>query len=121
MISIAIEDRTVAVGELLKAQIHWVAEGGTPRRIIVAAEWATGGQGDRARGLGRSFVFVPRGNDREAMFPVRLLIPFEGPVSYEGPLISIEWKLHVRVERPGFDELESEVFRVEPRRRRPTA
>lgn len=122
MIAIVIEDATVAAGELLKAQIRWTGDGGRlPRRIIVAAQWETDGRGDRARGVGRSMQFVP---DRaDVTWPVRLLIPFDGPVTYDGELIRIAWKLHVRVDRAGFDELASEPFRVEPRRRaaRPAA
>ena len=114
MIGIALHEPAVAAGGFLTATVRWIADGDRqPRRIIVAAEWQTDGAGDPVRGVGRSAVFQPK--EREEVFGVRFLIPHEGPLSYDGELLKIVWKLRVRVDRFGVDEIEEVLFRVEPR------
>ncbi|MGZ7080092.1 MAG: hypothetical protein ACXVJT_11810 [Thermoanaerobaculia bacterium] len=114
MIEIAIDQNTVEAGDFLIARIHWAGDRRV-NRIIAAAQWETAGKGNRVWGVGRSRVFVPNRGAHEATFPVRLMIPHEGPVSFEGTLIAIAWTLKVRVDQSGIDEYEEAPFRVEPR------
>jgi hypothetical protein len=60
---------------------------------------------------------VPPNGAREAAFPVHMMIPHGGPVSFEGSLITIVWQLKVRIDQRGFDEFAQAPFRVEARKR----
>lgn len=118
MISIKLDRDVVAAGEFITGRVFWSAEKGSrARRIIAAAVWETEGKANPVRGVGRAVEHIPAG--AEAMFPFRLLIPHEGPITFKGELTGIVWKLRVRVAQRGFDEFHEEVFRVEPRRHRP--
>ena len=115
MIRIELDDDAVAAGSLLTGTVRWTAEDGRrARRIIIAAQWQTGGAGIIAHGVGRGTIVQP-GNAREAQIPFRLLIPHEGPVTFQGKLIAMSWRLCVRVERTGFDEQADVPFRVTAR------
>lgn len=117
MIGIAIDQPILGAGEFLTGTIHWVAEGNhRASRIIARAEWETGGEGNRACGVGRATQWVVKDAQRDGVFPLRMLIPYEGPITFEGELITLIWKLKVRVDRRGFDEFSEVEFRVEPRR-----
>ena len=119
MISIGIDQRTVATGGVLTANVRWSADGDRrARRIIVAAEWKTEGKGDKAVGVARSVTVTPSPDAREAIVPVRFLIPYEGPITFQGTLISLVWILRVRVDQFGLDEFAEKEFRVEPRVRK---
>jgi hypothetical protein len=119
LISFIIDKASVSTGDVLTAQILWNADGDRgARRIIVAAEWHTEGKGNRATGVGRGTTFVPEKGARRARFPVRFLIPHEGPISFKGELIHLRWMLRVRVDQFGLDETAEAEFKVEPRRRK---
>ncbi len=116
MIKIALDQEVVQAGGFLNAKIH--CSGDRPvRRIIAAAQWETAGEGNRAWGVGRSTVIDAKGFSGPVIHPVRLMIPYEGPVTFKGLLTGIVWKLKVQIDQPGFDELGEAEFRVEPRRR----
>ena len=113
MISVKIDDDMVMAGEFLTGRVYW--SGRRPRRIIVAAVWETEGEANRVRGVGRAMEHVPRG--AEETFPFRLLIPHEGPITFNGELVSVVWKLKVRVDQRGLDEFEELALRVTAGRR----
>ena len=118
MIAIALENATISTGNVLKGSVQWKADADRrPRRIIIAAEWETEGFGKKDKGRARAVAVTPGRNEREASFPVRFMIPYEGPVTFEGTLIKLRWILRVRVDQFGFDEFAEKEFRVEPRRR----
>lgn len=118
MISFVLGKPTFSTGEFLTAQITWNADGDRgARRIIVAMEWHTEGAGNKATGVARGTTFVPARGARQAKFPVRFLIPHEGPITFRGELIHLRWMLRVRVDQFGLDEIAEAEFRVEPRRR----
>ena len=116
MIELTLEAPSVHAGQVLTAHVRWRGDR-QPSRIIVAAQWETAGEGNRAWGVGRSVVIVPREGEHAAAMPVRLLIPHEGPVSFSGSLLSIIWKVKARVDQPGRDELAEIAFHVAPRPR----
>lgn len=111
MIGIALDREVVEAGAFVTGTIHY--ERGDARRIIVAAEWESDGAGNRARGVARAKVILPKG---KGAFPFRLKIPYEGPVSFVGEVISVGWKLRARVDRKGADAFAEAEFRVEPRK-----
>jgi len=120
VIDIDLEEPEVATGGFLSARVRWSSDKERqPRRIVIVAEWETGGAGDRVRGVGRSKQFVPPANRHGGELRVRLLIPHEGPVSFEGQAVSIAWKLWVRIDQWGVDEVSHAEFRVHARRRSP--
>lgn len=117
MIGIALDREVVEAGEFLTGTVHWVADGDrVPRQLIAVAEWCTDGQGNRAHGIGRFAIFPLQRGVKEASFPLRLLIPYEGPVTFTGELVSVDWTLKVRVDQSGPDEAIESGFRVIPRR-----
>lgn len=116
MIGVSLDRTSVAAGELLTGTIHWAAEEERRARSVHAfAIWRTEGGGNIARGIARVARFAVRGGDREATIPFRLLIPYEGPVSFAGELITLVWTLRVRFAQPGLDEFIDAEFRVVPR------
>lgn len=117
MIEIALDESVVEAGKFLSGEVRWVRDAERrPRRIIIAAEWTTGGAGNIATGVGRSKQVAIGSEQREKTFPFRFLIPYEGPMSFEGELITMKWSLRVRVDQRGYDEFEQLEFRVDPRR-----
>jgi hypothetical protein len=115
VIAIELEKDTVEAGDFVAGRIHWVREGDrSVTRILVDIAWRTDGGGNIASGVGRVTLVPVRKHQRDGLFPVRLLIPYEGPISFEGELISMSWQLRVRVDQSGFDEFAKAEFRVVP-------
>ncbi len=118
MIAIDIDRQSVAAGEFVTGHVRWGADDDRrARQILVALEWRTDGAGNQVHGVSRAMRFVPRPGDRAAAFPFRLMAPHQGPVSFEGELITVSWFVKVRVDRPGFDEFGDKPFRVTIRKR----
>ena len=117
MIGIALDRTTVEAGEFLTGTVQWSGEPDRAARLVIAAAyWRTDGAGNVAHGLGRVAQFKVPAGQRDATLPLRMLIPHEGPVSFQGELIAVEWKLHVRVDQRGIDEQIETGFRVSVRR-----
>ena len=108
MIGIALDHDVVEAGEFLTGTVHWSGTG--MRRLIVIAEWSTDGRGNRASGIGRIAQYRAAAPDGSVPFRVR--IPFEGPVSFEGELIQVTWRIRVHADRAGIDQSQSALFRV---------
>ena len=118
MIRIAIDDATISAGGLLTGRVHWTSDDDrAARAIVVAAQWQTTGEGNVAFGVGRATRVALRADQRTAEVPLRMLIPHEGPITFTGALTGVAWKLHVRVDRFGTDELAEKEFEVGPRAR----
>jgi hypothetical protein len=116
MIVVALDNESVCVGEFLSGTIHWTADDErVPFRISIAAVWHTEGESNRARGFGRGAEFPVAEGQRSATLPFRLLIPYEGPITFTGALVSVSWKVVVRVERRGIDEVAEAPIEVKPR------
>lgn len=112
MIGIALDRDVVGAGEFLTGTAQWSAEGDrVARQLIIAIEWCTDGAGNRASGIARGAVF-PLGGRTQGSFLFRLLIPYEGPVTFTGELVSVSWKIRVRADLRGFDESVEGDFRV---------
>ena len=117
MIVIDIDQQAVAAGDFVTGHVRWGStEDRRARQILVGLEWRTRGAGNRARGVARAMRFVPKPSDRAAAFDVRLMVPHEGPVSFEGELIAVDWYVRVRVDHAGIDEVAEKPFRVSLRR-----
>ena len=117
MITIDVDQQAVAVGDFVTGHVRWASQHDRrARQLLVALEWRTDGAGNRARGVSRAMRFVPKPADRAAAFPFRLMVPHEGPASFDGKLISIAWYVKVRIDQPGFDEFADKAFRVTLRR-----
>lgn len=116
MIAIVLDRDAVEAGSFLTGTLQWTGEAGRPaRRFHAVLEWRTDGEGNTARGIGRGLQIAIAPGQREGNFSLRLLVPYEGPVSFEGTLLSIHWFLRVRVDQRGIDDqLEMEV-KVVPR------
>jgi hypothetical protein len=120
VIEIFIDQGIVPTGGLLTGNVRWKGDR-RPNRFIVAAQWETEGVGNAEWGVGRAAIVEPHGDALEVTFPVRLMIPHEGPISFEGTLMAIAWKLAVRVDQPGLDEFAECPFRVAPRKHQSVA
>lgn len=117
MISIVIDDPTLAVGEFLTGRVRWTCDDdGAARAIEVLAQWESSGGGNVTYGVARSMRIRLSRDQRTAEVPVRLLIPHEGPITFRGELVTITWKLHVRIDRLGPNEHAHRVFTVKPRK-----
>lgn len=118
MILIQFDSGTVAAGSFLSGDVTWRPDEDddpAPREIVVSAEWDIEGSGYPTSGRARSTRFTPAGDGREFKFPFRLLIPYDGPISFEGELMKVVWTLNVRADKRGLDERTEVEFRVEPR------
>ncbi len=116
MIEIALDSDAVMTGHFVSAHVRWRVDQERPaRRIIVSAQWDAEAFNGKVRGVGRSMQHVPRGNERQGAFPVRLLIPHEGPTSFQGEVITIAWNLWAHLDHPSHNEFAHALFRVTPR------
>jgi len=117
VIVIDVDQQAVAAGDFVTGHVRWGSDDDRrARQILVGLEWRTEGAGNRAHGVRRATRFVPKPDDRAAAFPFRLMVPHEGPVTFDGELISIAWHVRVRVDQVGFDEVAERPFRVNLRR-----
>jgi hypothetical protein len=117
MIGVTLGSDTVMAGHFLTAEVQWSSDASHPaRRILVSAAWETSAFNGTRRGVARSIAHVAGRGENQGRFPVRLLIPHEGPVSFKGEVLTIEWKLWARIDRPGIDEVADVGFRVIPLR-----
>jgi hypothetical protein len=117
MIAIEVDQQSVAAGEFMTGHVRWGSDDDRrARQILVGLEWHTDGAGNRACGVSRAMRFVPKPSDRAAAFPFRLMVPHEGPVSFEGELITVGWNVKVRVDQMGLDEFAEKPFSVALRR-----
>ena len=114
MIELALKTDEVMTGHRFEGEIRWSSDAAT--RVIAAAEWQAVAFHGTKRGVGRATAYVPKRGENHGAFPVRMLIPHEGPMSYEGEVIQIRWSLWVRIERAGPDEFAKVDFRVVPRK-----
>jgi hypothetical protein len=108
MIGIALDRDRVEPGDFLTGSVRWSDE--AIRRVIVVAEWQTDGKGNRASGIARIVQIPARGSERQA--PFRMRIPFEGPITFAGELISVSWRVRAHVDRRGPDESMTADFTV---------
>lgn len=115
MIEITLDSESVMSGGFLAGNVRWSSD--AVHRIVVSAEWHAAAFNGTKQRAARAVAYTPRGGERQGAFPVRLLIPHEGPVSFDGQLIEIGWSLTVRIERRGLDEIAERAFRVVPRRK----
>ena len=113
MIGIALDREVVEAGDFLAGTVQWGMDGDqTITQIFVIAEWRTEGRGNRAHGLSRAVRIPVQRGRREGSSPFRLLIPYEGPVSFTGELIQLDWRVRAYVDRKGIDEQATQDFRV---------
>lgn len=87
------------------------------RRVRVDLGWATSGRGDTDKAMVAS-IDLHEGNLeplRNYGWRIELPIPPEGPISYEGHLINIKWKVYAIVDRAfARDEILEEEISVLP-------
>lgn len=106
---------SVAPGKVLEGRVKARTESGkAPRGLVVVAGWRTEGRGRRDA---HDAVTVRLDAGGGAEWPVdgevRIPIPAEGPVSFDGELVRIVWELRIRLDIPwGRDETLARVFRV---------
>ena len=113
MIGILLEKEVVEAGKFLTGTVQWGMDADqTITQIFVIAEWHTEGRGNRAHGLSRAVRIPIQRGQREGSSPFRLLIPYEGPVSFAGELIQLDWRVRAYVDRKGIDEQAVAEFRV---------
>ena len=113
MIGIVLEKEVVEAGKFLTGTVQWGMDGDqTITQIFVIAEWRTDGRGNRAHGLSRAVRIPVQRGRREGSSPFRLLIPYEGPISFAGELIQLDWRVRAYVDRKGIDEQATKDFRV---------
>ena len=115
MIALVLDRDAVAAGSFLTGTLQWTGAGRPARRLFAVLEWRTDGEANVARGIGRGVQIPIVPGQREGNFPLRLLVPYEGPVSYEGTLLSIRWFLRVRVDQRGVDDQVEMEVKVVPR------
>jgi hypothetical protein len=87
------------------------------RGVRIDLGWATSGRGDRDKSIVAS-VDLHKGNlgpTRSYNWRFEIPIPEDGPISYQGHLITIEWKIWAIVDRPfARDEILEEVISILP-------
>ena len=85
------------------------------RGLSVDCEWRTHGRGNRSRGSTRTaIVFEGEWTAGVYRYPFSFIIP-NGPVSYHGHLLNVDWYLRARADIPwSFDPREEVDFIVDP-------
>lgn len=120
MITVRVDSAAVQAGGFVTGEVRWTAEDDRrPHLIVATAEWVAAGGGNEILGVARAQQ-IPVNGRRELTMPLRMRIPHEGPLSFKGIVMSISWKINVRVHVSGFDEFADVEFRVAPRPARPS-
>jgi hypothetical protein len=94
-------DRTYKFGEFISGAIKISAHADFHcRKTTLIREWKTAGRGNSATGGGEGILFVKdeefhSGETKE--YPFRFVAP-NGPVSYQGHLLRVEWHLRAHVD-----------------------
>jgi len=95
MIRIALSDGKVRNGEHVKGSVTWEAEGAkTPRKIEVACRWRVEGKGKTHEEI------VGRLESHQSVIAFDFEIPREGPLTYDGTLLRIGWKVAANADLP---------------------
>lgn len=117
MITLAIDRDHVSTGEFLTGSVHWSAAATERlRRVTVRIEWETRGHGNDVYCAAREVRWECEERDVEKSFPLRMLVPHEGPVTYSGFILNIGWKvIATAVIRGGDDECAEVELTVTPR------
>jgi|HigsolmetaAR201D_1030396.scaffolds.fasta_scaffold04321_3 hypothetical protein len=94
---------TFAAGEQVTGQIIWTPQSDKqPRGIHVTLAWRTEGRGTRdSREVATTSLQVPPIiAEMPVSLPFAIDLPYDGPISYSGMLLSIIWEVRVRVDLP---------------------
>lgn len=100
MIEIDLDDATVALGETVGGRVVWDPSEKAPDGVKVELAFATEGRGSVDRG-------VVAGAEREfhgdptmvpPWFEFELTVPDDAPVSYDGNLIRVVWRVEARLD-----------------------
>lgn len=107
------------VGERVQGQVIWTPERAKqPRGIKIMLGWRTEGRGSTDRRV-VSEVTMPVGQMSVGLpvqLPFDLMLPPEGPVSYNGNLLRIIWEVRVEIDEPwAINEKAAAPFVVVPR------
>jgi hypothetical protein len=113
MIGINLDSETIAVGSILTGHIYWSADAGQkPKRFTATMEWGMDTELPRRYyGVARELTWSLPPDRVEATLPFRMLVPFEGPISYQGKKLKVYWKLKVKATFLGLgaDSLEADL------------
>lgn len=119
MITIQLDETTVSPGARVKGSAVWTPDRQvSPRELRISAEWRTEGRGSTSSGKGGELRFPagPQGFMPPVQLPFELVLPPDGPLSYDGKLIRVIWELVVRVDLPwASDEVARQTLQVVPR------
>lgn len=84
-------ERRLAPGSRVGGVARWTSDEALKQARVLAL-WTTSGKGTRDEGAGAQHDFGPPRRTDEQRFELRLP---EGPLSFEGHLITLEWKLEL--------------------------
>jgi len=120
MIGVTLDKEVVEAGDFLSGTVQWAVDGDqATRHIVVMLRWETDGTGNRANGNPRAVSLPIAQGRREGSTPFRMMIPHEGPITFDGELVQVRWSVRVHVDRRGLDERTETEFRVVARGARP--
>jgi hypothetical protein len=120
MISFELPNGPYYVGSELAGTLIWTPKNTkTPQAIRVILQWQTSGTGRWEEGQAGSELFSapdPLVPGQALRFPFRFRIPAQGPVSYQGKLLRINWRISGEVDLPwALDERVQQDLEVLPR------
>ena len=101
MISIALEEEVVRLGEEVRGTASWTIETKQPKAVTVALRWYTEGRGDQDKDIAESIEQDLSGPAAGVTsVPFRLRVPDDAPVNYDGMMIRLRWEVNVELDIP---------------------
>ncbi len=116
MIQIALNQQQFQLGDPVRGTATWTPESGeAPRAFFVTVGWRTEGRGTDHREILWQQRVPPTG--MPIQIPFELLLPLDGPTTYNGHMIRIIWEVTAGLDVPlRRDPGEIAVLSVAPRR-----
>jgi hypothetical protein len=115
-IRIDLERDSVLNGDSVRGRAEWVSRGKEPRKIEVVCRWRITGRANKNVGVIETKTEDNIAARNQITIPFEFPISIDGPLSYEGKQFNIVWEIVATVDLPmAFDEEETKVFTVRPR------
>lgn len=95
--TVELADAVVECGDTVSGTVSWSGPK-TPRSVSVTLQYRTEGRGSTDKGEASTVQVTP---DSQGYHQFHLTAPSEGPISFDGDLISVVWEVELQLDLKG--------------------
>lgn len=92
---ITLDSPVAEVGGTITGRVEWEGAEKDPRAVEVALSYRCSGSGEADTGRPSTSRAAA---DRSGSYPFELAVPDDGPITFEGRLISVAWKVSAKLD-----------------------